>query len=79
MEFLLLWIDELDDALGALRHMAPRIIGFVIACALFAATGFALVVAPHVTLAVIALLLSVFLFEFARQRLTRAREAVDRV
>ncbi|MBB6096077.1 hypothetical protein HNQ60_004968 [Povalibacter uvarum] len=79
MEFLLLWIDDLDDAFGALRHLAPRIIGFLVACALFAATGFALVVAPHVTLAIIALVLSAFLFEFARQRLMRSREAVERV
>lgn len=46
MEFLLLWVDELDDALGALRHLAPRIAGFLTALALFAATGCALVLAP---------------------------------
>ena len=51
MEFLLLWVDELDDALGAVRHLAPRIVGFLIALALFAATGFALVLAPEITLA----------------------------
>ena len=41
MEFLLLWADNLDDALGALRHLMPKIIGFLAAFALFAATGFA--------------------------------------
>ena len=43
MEFLLLWADELDDALAVLRHYAPRILGLLAALALFAATGFALV------------------------------------
>ncbi len=28
MEFLLLWADNLDDALGALRHLAPKILSF---------------------------------------------------
>ena len=37
MEFLLLWADNLDDALGALRHLAPKILRFLIAFALFAA------------------------------------------
>lgn len=68
MEFLLLWIDELDDALGALRHLAPKILGLLAAIALFALTGFALVMAPHTTLAILALALSITLFEFARQR-----------
>src|SRR5690606_8897829 len=57
MEFLLLWIDEMDDALGALRHMAPRILGLLLALALFATTGFGLVLAPHVTLTALAVVL----------------------
>lgn len=76
MELLLQWADELDDALGVLRHYAPRIIGLLAALALFAATGFALVHAPHVTLAVFAVVLSATLIEALRRR--RARSAADR-
>lgn len=68
MEFLLLWIDDLDDAIGALRHLAPRVLGPLAALVLFAATGFGLVLAPHATLAVIAMVLSVSLVETARRR-----------
>jgi len=68
MEFLLLWIDDLDDAFGALRHLAPKIAGFCLALALFALTGIALVFAPHTTLAILGLVLSASLFEFARRR-----------
>lgn len=72
MEFMLLWIDELDDALGALRHLAPKILGFLAATALFAATGFALILAPHIALVVFAVALSASFLEVARRRLTRA-------
>ena len=75
MEFLLLWADELDDAMAVVRHYAPRILGLLVAVALFAATGFALVVAPHVTLAAFAVLLSATLFETLRRR--RSRPAAD--
>jgi hypothetical protein len=71
MEFLLLWVDELDDAMGAVRHLAPRIIGFLIAIALFAGTGFALVLAPELTLAAGAGAASVSLFEAVRRRRAR--------
>lgn len=71
MEFMLLWIDELDDAIGALRHLAPKILGFLAAIALFAATGFALVLAPHVALTVLAVALSASLLEVIRRKLTR--------
>ena len=37
MEFLLLWVDDLDDAIGALRHLAPKILGFLFAAGLFVA------------------------------------------
>ena len=73
MEFLLQWADELDDALGVLRHYAPRIIGLLAALALFGATCFALVAAPHVTIAVFGVVLSATLFEALRRR--RARTA----
>ena len=68
MEFLLLWADELDDAMAVLRHYAPRILGLIAALALFAATGFALIFAPHVTLAVFAVVFSATLFETLRRR-----------
>ena len=76
MEFLLQWVDELDDALGVLRHYAPRIIGLLAALALFGATGFALMHTPHATLAVFAVVLSATLFEALRRR--RARGAPQR-
>ena len=68
MEFLLLWIDDLDDAIGALRHLAPQIMSFLVALALFAATGAALVMAPHVTLPLAAVALSASIIELARRR-----------
>lgn len=68
MEFLLLWADDLDDAIGALRHLAPQICGFLFACALFAGTGAALVLAPQVTLPLAAVGLSGSLLELARRR-----------
>ena len=72
MEFLLLWADNLDDALCALRHLAPKILSFVAAFVLFGATGFALVMAPEVTLAAIGLVMSATLIEGARRRRTSA-------
>jgi membrane protein implicated in regulation of membrane protease activity len=68
MEFLLLWIDDLDDAMGAVRHLAPKILGLLFALALFAATGLALSLAPQATLALAALVLSVSLLETVRRR-----------
>lgn len=78
MEFLLLWIDEMDDALGALRHLASRILGLLLALALFASTGFGLVLAPHLTFAALAVLLSASLLEVARRRLVRVMAERDR-
>ncbi len=68
MEFMLQWADDLDDALGVLRHYAPRVLGLLIALTLFAATGFALLHAPQAALAGLALLLSVTLIELLRRR-----------
>jgi hypothetical protein len=68
MEFLLLWADDLDDALGALRHLAPKFIGFLFALALFAGTCFALILTPHVTLGLLAVSVSAALIEVARRR-----------
>ncbi len=78
MEFLLLWVDEMDDALGALRHLAPRIAGLLLALALFAASGFGLALAPHVTLAALSVLLSASLLEVGRRHLARAVAGRDR-
>jgi hypothetical protein len=75
MEFLLQWADELDDALAVLRHYAPRILGLLVALALFAATGFALMLAPGVTLGAFWVILSATLFETLRRR--RSRTASD--
>ena len=77
MEFLLLWADNLDDALCALRHLAPKILGFIAAFALFAATGFALVLAPEAALGVIALIMSASLIEAVRRRRTAVGSAHD--
>jgi uncharacterized membrane protein len=75
MEFLLLWIDDLDDVFGALRHMAPKILGFLFAMLLFAVTGFALTLAPQATLAVTGLVLSASLLgTVRRRRVERARQ-----
>lgn len=68
MEFLLLWVDELDDAVGALRHLAPKILGFMVAMTLFIATVFALSLHPHVTLGFLTVVLSATLAEAARRR-----------
>jgi uncharacterized membrane protein len=79
MEFLLLWMDNLDDALCALRQLAPNILGFLFAAALFAATGFALVVSTQITLAVIAVVASGALIESVRRRRLQASNAtIDR-
>lgn len=68
MEFLLLWWDNLDDTLCAARHLAPKILGFLLAFALFALTGFALMLAPEATLAAIGLMLSASLYDYWRRR-----------
>ena len=43
MEIFLLLVDEIDDWMGALRHLLPKLLGFVMAILLFAATGFVLI------------------------------------
>ena len=78
MEFMLLWMDNLDDAMGALRHLAPRIFGFLFAIALFVATGVALVVSPQTTLAILAVTSSVALIEVARRRRLQANASAMR-
>lgn len=75
MEFLLLWADELDDALGALRHLWPQIVDFMIATLLFAMTGFGLVLATETTVIGVIVLLSAMLLELLRQRRARRNPA----
>ena len=75
MEFLLLWADNIDDAVCAVRHLAPKILSVIAAFALFVLTGFALLLAPHVALAIIGLVLSASLVEHVRRR--RAAHAHD--
>lgn len=77
MEFLLQWADDLDDAAHALRHLLPNIVGFLAALALFAATGAALVLAPHVAGPVVAGVLSASLLEVTRRRRTRIARQSD--
>lgn len=71
MEFLLLWVDELDDAIGALRHLAPQVCSFLTAIALFVATGVAMLMAPQLTLLVAALVFCASALEVARRRRIR--------
>jgi len=68
MEFMLLWADNLDDALCALRHLAPKILGLVAAFALFIATGLALMLVPQAALAALGLVMSASLVEHLRRR-----------
>ncbi len=75
MEFMLLWMDNLDDALCALRHLAPKIVGFLFATALFAATGFALIVSTQLTLTILALTSSVVFIDQARRRRLQALQS----
>lgn len=77
MEFLLQWADDLDDAAHALRHLLPNIVGFLVALALFAATGAALVLAPHIAVPIAAVVLSASLLEVARRRRTRVARQRD--
>lgn len=63
MEDLLLVLDELDDAVATARHMAPRILGFMAALALFSLTVLSFLFLPKFTLAAAGVLLSVVLVE----------------
>jgi hypothetical protein len=75
MEFMLLWWDNVDDALCALRHLAPSILGFAVAIALFVATGIALVISPQTTLTILAVTASVGLLDVVRRRRLQAHAA----
>jgi hypothetical protein len=61
----------------AVRHLLPNIVGFLVALALFAATGAALVLAPHIAVPVAGGLLSASLLEVTRRRRTRVTRQPD--
>ena len=73
MEIFLQWYDDLDDLVGAARFAAPRMLGFLLAVVLFAATGLACVLLPGVFIAGAAALATLFLIERVRNRLTSAK------
>ena len=75
MEFLLLWADDLDDVVGALRHLWPQVVDFFTATLLFAMTGFGLVLATQATVAAVAALFAAGLMEVLRQRRNRRSAA----
>lgn len=69
MENLLLVLDEIDDVVGAARHIAPYLLGFLFAVALFCATVAAFLFIPRVTVACIGVLASIFLIDRCVRRL----------
>jgi hydrogenase/urease accessory protein HupE len=75
MEFLLLWADNLDDVLGALRHLWPQVVDFFTATLLFAMTGFGLMLATQATVAAVAVLSAAGLMQLLRQRHHRRNAA----
>ncbi len=78
MEFLLQWADDLDDALSALGHMAPRVTGAIIGLVMLVASTLALVLLPAgPALVVIATLLCLSMggMLYVRHRLRSARRA----
>lgn len=67
MENLLLVLDEFDDAVATARHLAPRLLGFLAALALFSLTVLSFLLLPKVTLVAAGVLMSIVLIErFAR-------------
>lgn len=78
MEFLLQWADDLDDALSALGHMAPRVTGAIIGVVMLVASVLSLVLLPAgPALTVIASLLCLSMggMLYVRHRLRTARRA----
>lgn len=59
MEILLLLLDEIDDAVAGLRMLWPQLLGFLLACGLFALSIMAALRWPALAAAVILLLLAV--------------------
>lgn len=69
MEFLLLWIDELDDLVGVVRHIAPKLLALLWALLSFLMTVLAFTLAPQVMLGTMGLLLVIPSIEAVRRRL----------
>ena len=69
MENLLLVLDEIDDAVGAARHIAPYLFGFLFAIALFCATVMAFLYIPRVTVACVGVSFSILLIDRCVRRL----------
>lgn len=76
MEDWLLVLDELDDAVAAARHMAPRLLGFIAALALFSLTVLSFLFLPKVTLAVAGVLLSIVLIERVGRRILQMQPEI---
>ena len=76
MEFLLLWADDLDDVLGALRHLWPQVVDFITATLLFVMTGFGLMLATQATVFAVATLVAGTMLEVSRQRRLRRIEGM---
>lgn len=68
MEVLLQLFDEMDDALAVARTLWPRILGLVLAGALFVATGLAMALHPPLAAATTLVLIMAILFEHLRRR-----------
>jgi hypothetical protein len=74
MEVFLLLLDELDDVAGVVRHVWRRVLGLLIALALFFATGWLVLHQPLLSLVTVAAALSFALLEFVRRRMSEARK-----
>jgi hypothetical protein len=73
MEVFLLLLDELDDVAGVIRHVWRRVMGLLLALALFCATGWLLLHQPLLSAVGVAAVLSFALLERVRRRLLEAR------
>lgn len=76
MEDLLLVLDEIDDLFSMVGLIWRPVASFLIAVALFIATGFVFVVMPVTVTLVAVALVAVGLFEFVRQRRHRIADGV---
>jgi hypothetical protein len=72
MENLLLVLDDLDDVVGAARHLAPRLLGLMAALALFGLTVMCFLLAPWITVGALGVLLAVVLLDRVGRRLLSA-------
>ena len=66
MDNILLVLDEVDDIVATARHLAPRLLGFLAALAVFGLTVLSFLFLPKLTLGALGVLLSVALIERAR-------------